>query len=223
MHQVALYLLDWDNYYGRIERVDILDANNAVLDTRTVSNFVGGQYLVWNLSGHVIIRIVNRNASSYAVVSGLFFGGASGGAPFTPIRIHCGGAQITDASGNVWLPDNAQNRNVTNATIANTATPALYQTEAWSNSTLQYQFTVPNGPLTVKLHFAEFYRTQAGQRTFNIAINGTTYFSNFDILAAAPPNTAYDLSIPVTVNNGQITIQLVPVSGPAKVNAIEIF
>ncbi|HEY6391085.1 MAG TPA: chondroitinase-B domain-containing protein, partial [Bryobacteraceae bacterium] len=41
MHQVALYLLDWDNYYGRIERVDILDANNAVLDTRTVSNFVG--------------------------------------------------------------------------------------------------------------------------------------------------------------------------------------
>jgi len=222
VHQVALYLLDWDNYYGRVERVDILDANNAVLDTRTVSSFVGGQYLVWNLSGHVTMRIVNLNPSSYAVVSGLFFGGSTG-ATFTPIRIRCGGPQIIDNIGNVWLPDNAPNVNVTNAPIANTGTPALYQTEAWSKSTLQYQFTVPNGPLTVKLHFAEFYRTRPGQRTFNIVVNGTTYFSNFDILAAAPPNSAYDVTIPVTVSTGQITIQLVPVLGPAKINAIEIF
>jgi hypothetical protein len=217
MHPVALYLVDWDNYLGRVQRVDVLDANNALLDTRTVSNFVAGQYLVWNLSGHVTIRIVNLNGSSNAVVSGLFFGGS------IPIRIHAGGPQITDGAGNVWSPDNAQNRNVTNAAIANTSTPALYQTEAWSNSTLQYQFAVPNGPYTVKLHFAEFYRTKPGQRTFNILVNGTTYFTNFDILAMVAPNTAYDLSIPVTVSNGQVTIQLVPVSGPAKVDAIEIF
>jgi hypothetical protein len=221
-HQVALYLLDWDNYYGRAERIDILDANNALLDTRTVSSFVGGKYLVWNLSGHVIIKVVNVNPSSYAVVSGLFFGGSSG-TSFTPIRIRCGGPQFTDASGNVWIADNAQNRNVTNATIANTSTPALYQTEAWSNSTLQYQFTVPNGPFTVKLHFAEFYRDRPGQRTFNILVNGTTYFSSFDILAAVATNTAYDVSIPVMVGNGQVTIQLVPVLGPAKIDAIEIF
>jgi hypothetical protein len=221
-HQVALYLLDWDNYYGRIERVDVLDANNAVLDSRTASSFVGGQYLVWNLSGHVIIKVVNRNPSSYAVVSGLFFGG-SPGTSFTPIRIRCGGPQITDASGNVWIADNAQNLNVTNATITNTGTPALYQTEAWSNSTLQYQFAVPNGPFTVKLHFAEFYRDRPGQRTFNIIVNGTTYFSNFDILAAVATNTAYDVTIPVMVGNGQVTIQLVPVAGPAKIDAIEIY
>jgi Malectin domain/Chondroitinase B len=222
IHQVALYLLNWDNLSGLVERVDILDANSALLDTQTVSNFAGGQYLVWNLSGHVTIRVVNRNASSFVFVSGLFFGW-SGGAPFTPIRIHCGGPQLTDASGNVWLPDNAQNRNVTNATIANTSTPALYQTEAWSNSLLQYQFTVPNGPFTVKLHFAEFYRDRPGQRTFNIIVNGTTYFSNFDILAAVATNTAYSVSIPVMVSNGQIAIQLVPVSGPAKIDAIEIY
>src|SRR5438552_16549003 len=121
------------------------------------------------------------------------------------------------------MPDNAQNRNVTTAAISGTSMPALYQMEAWSNSTLQYQFAMPNGPFTVKLHFAEFYWTRPGQRTFKIVINGTTHFSNFDILAVAPPNTAYDVSIPVMVNNGQITIQLVPVIGPAKVDAIEIF
>jgi subtilisin family serine protease len=75
-HQVALYLLDWDNYNGRSERVDILDSNNNVLDSRSVSTFVGGQYLVWNLSGHVVVRIVNLNPNSNAVVSGLLFGTA---------------------------------------------------------------------------------------------------------------------------------------------------
>jgi hypothetical protein len=71
--QVAVYLLDWDNYNGRTETLDILDANNTLLDSRAVSSFVNGQYLVWNLSGHVIIRITNTNASSNAVLSGVFF------------------------------------------------------------------------------------------------------------------------------------------------------
>jgi hypothetical protein len=73
VHQVALYLLDWDNYFSRTERVDILDTNNNLLDSRPVSSFTGGQYLVWNLSGHVIVRIVNTNPSSNAVLSGIFF------------------------------------------------------------------------------------------------------------------------------------------------------
>jgi hypothetical protein len=73
-HQVALYLLDWDNFVGgRTERIDILDANNNVLDTRTVSSFVGGQYVVWNLSGHVIVRITNLSGVSNIVISGILF------------------------------------------------------------------------------------------------------------------------------------------------------
>ncbi|HMC61300.1 MAG TPA: hypothetical protein VKJ01_19075, partial [Candidatus Solibacter sp.] len=73
-HQVAVYALDFDNNHGRSETIDILDANGAVLDTRPVSSFVGGQYLVWNLSGHVTVRVTNTNPISNAVISGLFFG-----------------------------------------------------------------------------------------------------------------------------------------------------
>jgi hypothetical protein len=80
-HQVAIYLVDWDNWYGRAERIDILDAKNTVLDTRSVSGFTGGLYLVWNLSGHVIIRVTNTNPSSNAVLSGVFFGGGGTAAP----------------------------------------------------------------------------------------------------------------------------------------------
>ena len=80
-HQVAGYLLDWDNYNGRSETVQILDANGILLDTRPVANFVAGEYLVWNLQGHVILRITNVNSSSNAVISGLFFGRAGTATP----------------------------------------------------------------------------------------------------------------------------------------------
>lgn len=71
-HQVALYLVDWDSR-DRIERIDVLDATTgAVLDTRVASDFVGGEYLVWMLSGHVRIR-VTLTAGVNAVISGVLF------------------------------------------------------------------------------------------------------------------------------------------------------
>jgi uncharacterized delta-60 repeat protein len=74
LHQVALYMLDWDSWGGgRTQQVEVFDANNRLLDTHMVSGFTGGQYLVWNLSGHVTIRVTNTNPNGNAVVSGLFF------------------------------------------------------------------------------------------------------------------------------------------------------
>jgi hypothetical protein len=74
-HQVAVYLLDWDGYLGRMERVDVVDASNTLLDTRTVGSFTGGQYLVWNLSGHVAIHFTNLSSSqTNAVMSAILFG-----------------------------------------------------------------------------------------------------------------------------------------------------
>ena len=78
-HSVALYAVDWDSFAGpRSEKVEILDATSgAVLDTRTISNFQAGQYLFWNLTGHIQFRISNLLNGSNAVVNGLFFGPAS--------------------------------------------------------------------------------------------------------------------------------------------------
>jgi hypothetical protein len=70
-HRVALYMLDW-SYSGRSQRVDVLDADGKVLDTRTVSAFTNGQYLIWSVSGSATFR-VTRTAGPSAVVSGLFF------------------------------------------------------------------------------------------------------------------------------------------------------
>ena len=71
-HQVSLYLLDWDST-ARAEAVDVLDAaTGAVLDSESAASFHGGQYLSWQVSGHVQFRI-SRTAGANAVLSGLFF------------------------------------------------------------------------------------------------------------------------------------------------------
>ncbi|MEO7275381.1 MAG: right-handed parallel beta-helix repeat-containing protein [Vicinamibacterales bacterium] len=74
-HQVAMYLLDWDGW-GRSLRAEVVDAaSGAVLDTRQASGFQSGQYLVWSLSGHVLLRVTNTGPQN-AVVTALFFGPA---------------------------------------------------------------------------------------------------------------------------------------------------
>jgi len=75
-HQVAIYAMDWDSSGPRAEIVDVLDTNNNVLDTHTLSSFVSGTYLVWNITGHVRIRVTSVNATSVntnAVINGIFF------------------------------------------------------------------------------------------------------------------------------------------------------
>jgi subtilisin family serine protease len=71
-HRLAAYFDDWDRG-GRQETVQVLDASSgAVLDTRSMSNFASGQYLVWNVSGHVQVRVTNNNPNSNAVITALF-------------------------------------------------------------------------------------------------------------------------------------------------------
>jgi hypothetical protein len=72
-HQVSLQLMDWENA-SRCERITILDAaTHAVLDTQNASAFaLNSKYLVWNLTGHVLIQI-SWICGSNAVLSGIFF------------------------------------------------------------------------------------------------------------------------------------------------------
>ncbi len=73
-HQVAFYVCDWNNL-GRAERIDVINpASGTTLATESLSNFVNGDYAVFNISGDVIVRIT-RTAGLNAVLSGVFLGG----------------------------------------------------------------------------------------------------------------------------------------------------
>src|SRR5262249_12607427 len=130
-----------------------------------------------------------------------------------------------DPAGNLWAPDT----NPTGYTfgvggnIGNTTSMALYQTERWYTSPLQYAFDVPNATYTVTLKFAEIYFTTCGHRIFNIAINGTTLDANFDpCTAGGGPNMAADRVYTVPVSGGQIAITLTPIVDNPTISAIEI-
>jgi hypothetical protein len=79
-HQIALYFIDWEGT-SRSETVTVLDAaTNVALDTRTISNFHSGVFGVWNIQGHVLLRITNQGNPN-AVVEGVFFGGGTSPPP----------------------------------------------------------------------------------------------------------------------------------------------
>jgi hypothetical protein len=70
-HEVALYCVDWDSYGPRSQHVFVRDAvTNQQLDSKQVQSFVGGQYWIWRLRGHVKLEIVN-NGIGNAVAVGL--------------------------------------------------------------------------------------------------------------------------------------------------------
>jgi hypothetical protein len=72
-HDVALYCLDYDTN-SRAQVIDVLDAvTGRVLDSRSVTGFSNGRYLVWSISGHVTFRMTWK-AGNNAVVSGIFIG-----------------------------------------------------------------------------------------------------------------------------------------------------
>ena len=110
--------------------------------------------------------------------------------------------------------------------IASTAAPAaVYQSARQGAVT----YTIPNltvgGSYPVRLHFAELYFSAAASREFNVAINGTTVLTNFDIFATAGASyTAVVKQFTATANSsGQIVIAL---SNGAKdqpmINGIEV-
>lgn len=205
-------------------------ANRCVLTGRNSSTIANGTVAVLMVQlsagaqGNLALQFSDASATS-ATATSIGVTTVSGEVAVQtslPIRVRCGGADYTDASGNLWRSDGSLQRSLTGAAIANTTTPVLYQAEAWSTAPLTYTFTVPNGSYNVLLKFAEFYFKAKGARVFKIVVNGTELYSAFDILANSAAKTALDVSIPVVVGNGQITIQFVPVVASAKIDAIQI-
>lgn len=77
IHRVSLYFADYENA-GRSITVEVRDAaTNAVLDTRVLSNYTNGIYLVYNYRGPITFRIINNltGSSTLGTVSGVFWGG----------------------------------------------------------------------------------------------------------------------------------------------------
>jgi len=136
------------------------------------------------------------------------------------VSINAGGAATgsfaADAlfsAGNTFSTTNA----IDTSQITGTVPPqAVLQTERYGELTYTIPGFTAGRAATVTLYFEESFWTGAGQRTFNVAINGATVLTAFDIFAAAGgANRAIARTFNTTTNSsGQVVIQLARGGGP---------
>ena len=159
---------------------------------------------------------------------------------FTPFFMH---APVAHAAGNVQInaggpavaPFSADadftggstansSKAINTSGVANAAPQAVYQSNRYGNFSYSVPGLTAGTSYTVNLHFAETYWTAAGQRTFNVSINGQSVLSAFDIIAAAGgAEKAVVKQFTATADSsGKITIQFATVKDNAQVNGIEV-
>jgi hypothetical protein len=144
-----------------------------------------------------------------------------------PVRIKAGSSDsFKDFEGNVWLPDQGFADGDTierpDVQIANTKTPAIYQSERYGMTSFSYP--VPNGKYIVKLHFAETYEgiTGPGERVFSFNVEGQE-FEDFDVwVKAGGPLRAYIQTVNVEVADAKLDISFTPSVENPQINGIEI-
>ncbi len=187
-HQLALYATDYDSS-GRSEQIDILDSTSgAVLDTQTLSGFVQGQYLIWNLSGHVVIRVTKLSGPN-AVVGGLFFGAAGSAPPTQPVL------SLSSSSLSFAALVGGGNPTSQKVTITNTGTGSLVWTASESASWL----TLPSAS-----------GTAPSDLTINVSPAGLaagTYTENVIVTSAGATGSPKSVAVtfvvsPVTTSTG---------------------
>lgn len=83
---------------------------------------------------------------------------------------------------------------------------------------------MPNGDYTVNLHFAEIWdgAFAVGGRVFDVSVEGQLRIDNLDIFSQVGTRAALMISLPVTVNDGQLNISLGGVTQNPKISAIEV-
>ncbi|MGV3642106.1 MAG: PKD domain-containing protein, partial [Adhaeribacter sp.] len=132
----------------------------------------------------------------------------------TAYRINAGGSQVSNAIGtfeadNFFAPSPGYNYSVTSA-IAGTDNDAMYQNERSANAdngSFSYALPVSPGNYQVVLHFAELYWNSAGQRRFDVALEGSTVLDNFDIYQQAGGKyTAVTETFTVSVTDGTLDL-----------------
>jgi beta-glucanase (GH16 family) len=141
-------------------------------------------------------------------------------------RVNAGGPQYTDTLGNIWAADenySGGTANTIGGAISGTADATLYDTQRYGAS-FNYVFNVPAGSYQATLKFAETYSGDygAGDRLFNVSINGTQVLSNFDIFAKVGANAALDeIFNNIAPSGGAITIQFTGAGGSDPIAVIE--
>jgi hypothetical protein len=140
--------------------------------------------------------------------------------------INAGGSQFTDATGVVYEADKWFSGGATSSTansIGGTGSAALYQSQREGNFSYAIPVAEGTNDYDVALKFSEIEGATAGQRVFDVSLEGALAVDDLDLAAEAGANQAWDIVLPVTVSDGTLNIQFQASTGSvqgAQVSAI---
>jgi len=121
------------------------------------------------------------------------------------------------------VSDGAQGGQVANVSepVADAHEPAVHQTVR--QNLKGYHLNIPAGTYTVTLQLNEPHHTAAGQRVFDVRIQGQPVLTGLDIFARAGRNHALDLSFPDIVSkDGLLRIDFIKNTGSPCLSGIAI-
>ncbi|THF85556.1 hypothetical protein E7T09_16525 [Deinococcus sp. KSM4-11] len=112
------------------------------------------------------------------------------------------------------------------------ANPTIYQS-AWiaadtqalpaGSSAFKIRVPVANGRYQIRLHFAEWIKTAAGQRVFDVRLENSVVLDHFDVFReAGGAGRAVVRSFDVTVQDGAVDLDFLREVDTASLNALEL-
>jgi GH35 family endo-1,4-beta-xylanase len=159
----------------------------------------------------------NKKASYTSVLNAL---NAVGGGGTHTVSLNAGGSAsgsfATDGSFSAGSTFSTTNAIDTSQVPAPVPPQSVFQTERFGEFTYTIGGFTSGRAATVTLLFEESFWTAAGQRRFNVVINGATVLTQFDIFATAGgANRAIARTFNTTANgSGQVVIQFAKGGGP---------
>jgi hypothetical protein len=149
--------------------------------------------------------------------------------PVTIYQINCGGGAVSPYITDTFFSGGttaSTGTAVNTSGVSNPPPQTVCQAERYGNVTYTITGLTANKKYFLRLHYSENYWTGAGQRVFNVSIQGTTVLSNFDIYVAAG-NANFTLIVReyyvVANSSGNIVIVQTTVTDNAVIEAIEVY
>jgi hypothetical protein len=225
----------WDNAnirYNALSATCLIDGKAAARDVVTLNNLPPAPDLA--------ALVTDRSDVTKAVAGASYL-----------YRVNAGGADYTDADGQLWLGDRhltdgarwgwkswaddypdldpaLGSRRVQYDAIEGTSEQGLFNTYRFGSDRLSYSFAAPKGDYEVELYFAEpwYGRTginATGWRLFDVAVNGKTALKDVDLYKEAGFEHVVKKVIKATSVDGRIVISFPRVAaGQAVISAIAI-
>lgn len=202
--------------------------NWTTLDTRTGQTFAGRRvmntYSFENADVYPYYRlnVTLNNGDGIIQLSELVLW--SDGPLSTPQAINSGGAATGAFTADVGGSTGSSTAIIDTSGVTGPAPQEVYRTERVGNMTYRFANLSAGTSYLVRLHFAEIDGDAVGQRSFNVAINGTQVLANYDIFAeAGAANTATVREFTAMADgSGEIVMDYTSVTDNAKSSGIEI-